>query len=787
MKRYEQNRIYTSDEDQMKMTMNMKTYRALFVLLALCINISSMWGQEVIKSVVVDENKLPLEFCNVVAYSKDSTLLKGGVTDSIGFFSIEKSEQMSYLCFTCIGYESQKIDINELPVEVEMHPTSYTLGEVIIKGNTRRLKLSNHQLQVNVEGTPLAQQSSIDRLLAQLPGVAVDGNGGATLLGGGDILILLDNKEVLSQDELKSIDPKVITTITFDRNPGPRYRGSVNAVLHIKTKRQKDNFTGQAKSKLQLNHAVSYLGDLLLGYVNDKCNISLQLNQGDNRMNKTERIDAQVIPQLYLQTQLVDTISDLTRNILLKANFTPHKTLTWGLGYNLSSSKINSHSGDNTRYNTNKQGWQNLMSNTYLDNQTTSHHFSAYTEWNVTNRFKLEINADAFIKSLNRQQATRENDMTKIRNHEISTNAHYALFQLSPYLSYSFIDSRTLEGGVDLYQINGTRKQTTDVRDQNMGTNHERVYAGYLNYSFPLRMWSASLGVRFEHANSLLLDPNAPQNNIDRSYNDIFFVGKIAGKIGMSMHNFSITSGTRRPSLEDLSNNSYYSNQFVSSNSNPNLLPEKNYRIGYEFIYKILYLGVNYQYSRDHIDNYIQKKDDLTSGYIISKANFDHHHRVQLMGNISKGWGWYSINLLGMVQLEQLDGRKYNLNIKQKPLFYTRLTQTFAVPRWFDIELNYSYQSPLTSGIFEAGQKHQLDLELRKQFLGGKMDISILGTDLLKTAWDIGSTQIEGIRLYDKTYRDTRSVSIQLRYRFNQKSIRQRKSTATESISRLNM
>ena len=157
------------------------------------------------------------------------------------------------------------------------------------------------------------------------------------------------------------------------------------------------------------------------------------------------------------------------------------------------------------------------------------------------------------------------------------------------------------------------------------------------------------------------------------------------------------------------------------------------------------------------------------------------------MGNVSKNWGWYSLNLLGMIQLEQLDGRKYDLIIKQKPLFYTRLTQTLTVPKWCDIELNYSYQSPLTSGIFEAKQKHQLDFEIRKQFLGGKMDISILGTDLLKTAWDIGTTQIEGIRLYDKTYRDTRSVSIQLRYRFNQKNVRQRKSTASESINRLNM
>lgn len=765
----------------------MKTHRILFILLALCINISSIWGQEVIKSVVVDENKLPLEFCNVVAYSKDSTLLNGVVTDSTGFFSIEKSLQMSYLYFTCIGYEPQKVSINELPAKVEMHPSFYSLGEVMIRGNARRLKLSNHQLQVNVEGTPLAQQSSIDRLLAQLPGVAVDGNGGATLLGGGNVLVLLDNKEVFSHDELKSIDPKGITTITLDRNPGPRYRGNVNAVLHIKTKRQKDNFTGQVKSKLQLNHAVSYLEDLLLGYVNDKCNISLQLNQGDSRMNKTEFIEAQVIPQLDLHTQLVDTISDLTRNILMKANFTPHKMLTWGIGYNLSSSKINDHSGDKTRYWTNKLGWRNLMSNTCLDNKVISHHFNTYTEWQIAKRLKLEINADALVKSMNRMQITKENDMVKIGDHQISTNAHYTLFQLSPYLSYSLTDNQNLEGGFDLYQIKGVRKQATNAIATNEGTNHERVYAGYLNYSFPIKKWNASLGIRFEHANSMLSTPNNNQSNISRSYNDIFFIGKISGKMGMSMHNFSFTSGTLRPSLEDLSNNSYYSNQFVSSNSNPNLLPEKNYRIGYEFIYKILYLGVNYQYSRDHIDNYIQKKGDLTSGYIISKTNFDHHHRIQLMGNVSKSWGWYSFNLLGMVQLEQLDGRKYNLNIKQKLLFYTRLTQTLTVPKWCDIELNYFYQSPLTSGIFEAGQKHQLDFEIRKQFLGGKMDISILGTDLLKTAWDIGSTQIEGIKLYDKTYRDTRSVSIQLSYRFNQKNVRQRKSTASESISRLNL
>ena len=156
-------------------------------------------------------------------------------------------------------------------------------------------------------------------------------------------------------------------------------------------------------------------------------------------------------------------------------------------------------------------------------------------------------------------------------------------------------------------------------------------------------------------------------------------------------------------------------------------MPEKNYRVGYEFIYNIFHLVVNYQSARDHIDNYIQRKDDSTDGYIISKTNFDHHHKVQLMGDISKTWGGGFFQFIILVQYEQLDGRKYNLSIKQKPLFYSRLTQTSTVPKWCDVELNYSYQSPLTSGIFEAEQQHQLDLEVRKQFLRGKMDISILG------------------------------------------------------------
>ena len=60
-----------------------------------------------------------------------------------------------------------------------------------------------------------------------------------------------------------------------------------------------------------------------------------------------------------------------------------------------------------------------------------------------------------------------------------------------------------------------------------------------------------------------------------------------------------------------------------------------------------------------------------------------------------------------------------------------------------------------------------------------------MGIDILKTAWDKSLTNIEGIHLQDKTYRDNRTFILQLRFYFNKKKEIKRTDSAKESIQRL--
>lgn len=79
--------------------------------------ISGVSAQEIarvqeLKGVVVDENKAPISFANVVLLKADTTYLAGTVTDDNGVFVFrENCEGSKFIKISSIGYYSQIIDI----------------------------------------------------------------------------------------------------------------------------------------------------------------------------------------------------------------------------------------------------------------------------------------------------------------------------------------------------------------------------------------------------------------------------------------------------------------------------------------------------------------------------------------------------------------------------------------------------------------------------------------------------------------------------------------------------
>lgn len=69
-------------------------------------------GVQELKGVVVDENKAPIGFANVVLLKADSTYLAGTVTDENGFFVFRENQDSSrFIKISSIGYATQTIDI----------------------------------------------------------------------------------------------------------------------------------------------------------------------------------------------------------------------------------------------------------------------------------------------------------------------------------------------------------------------------------------------------------------------------------------------------------------------------------------------------------------------------------------------------------------------------------------------------------------------------------------------------------------------------------------------------
>ena len=90
------------------------------------------------KGVVVDENKAPIEFANVIVLNADSTYIAGAVTDENGVFVFNDiGESPGVIKVSSIGYSSQ---IQNIPQTgdfgiITLTSESIMLGEVIVKSN----------------------------------------------------------------------------------------------------------------------------------------------------------------------------------------------------------------------------------------------------------------------------------------------------------------------------------------------------------------------------------------------------------------------------------------------------------------------------------------------------------------------------------------------------------------------------------------------------------------------------------------------------------------------------
>lgn len=168
-----------------------------------------------ITGTVVDENKKPVEFSNIILHKYNhATYLNGSTTDSLGRFEIPDIEVGDYLLG--IVFLDYKIDTianiiiqaNEIKDigTVQLQLTANTLNGVEISASRPIIERKADRVVYNVENSAKSSGENVMDLLRSVSGVTVSGDDQIRVNGKSEVQVMINGKvEQLNGDQLANL------------------------------------------------------------------------------------------------------------------------------------------------------------------------------------------------------------------------------------------------------------------------------------------------------------------------------------------------------------------------------------------------------------------------------------------------------------------------------------------------------------------------------------------------------------------------------------------------------
>ena len=187
---------------------------------------------------LIDENKQPLPYANVVLLSlPDSTFVTGTVTAEDGTFSLNTTTPNQLVRISSIGYNTiyKPVQPANLGV-IQLTSDTQQLGEVVVKADLPKIRVKGDAMVTTVAGSILENAGTGNDLLNKIPGVSAN-EGDIKVFGAGTPEIYINGRKVRDKSELDQLASDNIKSVEVVNNPGSRYDATVNAVIRIQTKK----------------------------------------------------------------------------------------------------------------------------------------------------------------------------------------------------------------------------------------------------------------------------------------------------------------------------------------------------------------------------------------------------------------------------------------------------------------------------------------------------------------------------------------------------------------------
>ena len=736
-------------------------------------------AQQTIRGWVTDEQRLPIEYANVIALSvRDSSLVTGIVTDKEGAFQLSLSTDMQvFLRVSGIGYEQRNVLLPLIADTLQLKAESDTkaIEGVTVTASRPKMAIRNDALVTTIIGSSLAKAGSGNDVLKRIP-LLKGKEGSYSVIGRGAAVIYINNRKITDPTEIERLNSSDIKDVEVVTNPGARYDATMSAVIRIHTVRKVGDGFG-----FDVRTSAYYWENW---DTNNQLNMYYRRNGLELTAGSAYELDNTYDNQTT--TNEVQAANLWTNKWIKKAKYrNTHNNYTFSAAYEFSANHSvgarfftnllvganNGHGDFSTDVLKNNVLFDHIESqisanSTAIPNKS----LSAYYVGKV-GKIDIDFNTDYYYGRETEYRITTEQSANYANRTVTSAGIHTnKFFATKLVLSHPLFGGSLSVGNENTF----TNHEQNYVNQENVvpstaSTIKERNNAFFFEYSHPTPIGQLMAGLRYEHVNSDYYDEGVYSPAHSRTYSQWFPSLTFATKIKEVGLQLSYSAKTSRPSYRQLGTNVEYMNRFTRQSGNPTLKPATLHNISLVSNWDIFTFVANYTQTHNKIMYWNEQESTDENITTLRYRNFKNLPVLTLSLTAAPRIGVWSPQLTLFCQKQWFDierlGSKLDLS---KPVWGIQWDNSFEFKHDWTAEAFLQVNS---SGITENTELTRttcaFNFSVRKAFLNDRLSVTVGVDDLFNRTANHVILYTNNLKTSVNEGYDSRQAYVTLRYKFN--------------------
>ncbi|SUC12093.1 TonB-dependent receptor domain-containing protein [Prevotella pallens] len=756
----------------------MKKFYAIFTALTLFSTVAK--AQQTIRGWITDEQRLPIEYANVIALSvRDSSLVTGAVTDNAGKFllTLPANSNQVFLRVSGIGYEQRNVFLPLIAdtLQLKAESETKTMEGVTVTAQRPKMAIRNDALVTTIIGSSLAKAGSGNDVLKRIP-LLSGKEGSYSVIGRGAAVIYINNRKITDATEIERLNSSDIKDIEVITNPGARYDATVSAVIRIHTVRKVgDGFGFDARTSAYYWENWD---------TNNQLNMYYRRNGLELTAGSAYELDNTYDNQTT--TNEVQAANLWTNKWIKKAKYrNTHNNYTFSAAYEFSAN----HSVG-ARFFTNllvgANNGSGIFSTDVLKNNVLFDHIESQISGNSTaipnkslsayyvgkvGKIDIDFNTDYYYGRETEYRITTEQSANYANRTVTSAGIHTnKFFATKLVLSHPLFGGSLSVGNENTF----TNHEQNYVNQENVvpstaSTIKERNNAFFFEYSRPTPIGQLMAGLRYEHVNSDYYEQGVYSPAHSRTYNQWFPSLTFATRIKEVGLQLSYSAKTSRPSYRQLGTNVEYMNRFTRQSGNPTLKPETLHNITLVSSWNWFTFVANYTQTHNKIMYWNEQESTDENITNVRYRNFKRFPALTLSLTAAPRMGVWSPQLTLFCIKQWFDierlGSKLDLS---KPVWGIQWDNSFEFRHDWTAEANLKLTSKgMTENAKLTRNNCTFDFSVRKAFLNDRLSVTVGVNDLFNRSAKQLLLYTNNLSIDTKQELDSREFYVTLRYKFN--------------------